>query len=247
MHDDDFAAPASERFHRTGTVTWCRETAYATGLIATDGYMTNRSRIGFGSCDRALVETFLHCIGRPVQYSTTPPGRVRSLNGREVTTKREFFVALCYDPLLWHFFAAAGITANKSLTIGALRVPHENLPDTIRGLLDGDGSVMASVRAPNGTAHPYRRLRLRVIFYSGSRLHLDWIREVLSGWTIRCSISEDTRKGHESFRLELSDRQAVVLLTTLYEDPRAPRLERKWRVWQRYRSLMSLPDHVAFL
>src|SRR5713101_4330634 len=232
---DNAAAGLPTRFHRAAPVTWCSETAYAVGLVATDGFLTARRRVGFGSRDRELVEEFLRCVGRPVRYSTWPAGRVRRLEGREITTKHDYFAALCYDPLLYDFLEAAGISVRKSLTIGALLVPVEYRPDVIRGLLDGDGSVISSIRAPQGTADPYRLLRLRVLFYSGSRLHLEWLREVLTDFAIRSSIFEDARPGRESFRLELSDRQAAALLAILYRDPTAPRLARKWRVWDAHR------------
>jgi hypothetical protein len=232
MANHDNTRPGGRvRFQRAEPVTWSHETAYAVGLVATDGFLTARSRVGFGSRDRELVEAFLRCVGRPVRYSEWPAGRSQDFDGRLITTQHDYFAALGYDPLLYEFFRAAGVGRRKSHTIGALVAPSEYLWDLIRGLMDGDGSVMSSVRAPQGTADPYRLLRLRVIFYSASRPHLEWLRGTLANFSIRSSIYEDSRPGHESFRLELSDRQAAALLCRLYADPNAPRLERKWRVW----------------
>ena len=39
---------------------------------------------------------------------------------------------------------------------------------------------------------------------------------------------------HACFALRYSKRASHVLLPALYRDPDAPRLTRKWQVWQRY-------------
>ena len=151
-----------------------------------------------------------------------------------IESKREYFLAECYDPLLWAFLWNVGLRRTKSRELGALSIPSEFLTDTIRGLLDGDGSVMSTVWAPLGVANPYRLLRLRVVFYSGSRVHLDWLRGVLVSFGTSSSIYQDRRPGHESFRLELGARQSRTLLNTIYADSTAPRLNRKFRVWETY-------------
>jgi hypothetical protein len=156
-------------------------------------------------------------------------------------------MALFHDPLLYRFFEAAGVTPRKSRTLGGLSAPTEHIPDVIRGLLDGDGSVMARIEAPMGRNNPYRRLRLRLVFYSGSRAHLEWLRGILANLAIRSSWFEDRRTVNPSYRLTLTDRQAATLLSTIYEDPRAPRLERKWLIWDGYRRAQSLPGFYAFL
>lgn len=235
------------QFKRLGAIRWSRELAYATGLVATDGYLSEPSFVGFGSRDRELVETFLRCVGRPIRYTTTPAGRESHLGERLITSKYDYYSALASDPALFAFFKAAGLHPRKSRDLGALDVPPDLLSDAVRGLLDGDGSIMTALikgrRA--GKEHTYQRLR--VAYYSSSAAHIEWLRAVLASWSIPSAITVDARPEPPSFRLVVADRPAIALLTALYEDSRAPRLTRKWSKWIAYRDSRALPDHVAFL
>lgn len=42
-------------------------------------------------------------------------------------------------------------------------------------------------------------------------------------------------------------RRAYAMSATCYEDPRAARLERKWRVWQEHRAARGTPSYQSFL
>ena len=101
--------------------------------------------------------------------------------------------------------------------------------------------------APRGIASEYRLLRLRLAFYSGSKIHLEWLQAELAEYGIKGSLQTARRKGHVLYHLIHSDRPAETLLTTIYEDPRAPRLERKWRVWQEHRAARGTPHYQSFL
>lgn len=237
---------ASLLFRRTQPLEWGRDTAYATGLIASDGYLSEPRFVGFGSTDLEFVETVLRCVGRPIRYSTMAPGRTTSYGGVAITSRLPYYQTLCNDPLLYEFLTRAGLGPRKSRSIGALNVPVLHLPDAIRGLLDGDGSLVPRAITTTKRGKPFVRHGLSTVFYSSSRAHLEWLQQVLANLAIRSSLYEDLRRGH-SYRLTLSNRQSTALLTTLYEDPRAPRLKRKWSIWQRYREARNLPEYTAFL
>lgn len=149
------------------------------------------------------------------------------------------------DATLYRRLLAIGVMPRKSLVLGGLDVPDQFLFDVARGLIDGDGSVMAVNAAPRGLQHPYRITRLRLAFYSGSRPHLEWLRTRLQYFSLRGSIHEATRDGHTLYHLIYSDRQAATILTTAYEDPRAPRLTRKWQTWEQLRLLRGWPPYYA--
>ena len=55
------------------------------------------------------------------------------------------------------------------------------------------------------------------------------------------------RGGHTLYQLVHSERAAETILTTVYEDPRAPRLSRKWQVWENHRMARNVPNYLAFL
>jgi hypothetical protein len=124
--------------------------AYAVGLIATDGCLIERGRsIAFVSQDAQLVDTLLHCLGREPRYRVD-----RTRLGREV------YRFQIKDAVLYRWLEQAGLTPRKSLTLGALHVPHAFLAHLVRGLLDGDGSIINKVwRAGHQSA---LRLLLRV-------------------------------------------------------------------------------------
>lgn len=234
-------------FRRRELLTWTRETAYATGLVASDGYLSAPRTVGFGSADFELVETYLRCVDRPLKYGTVTTRRERTLDHKTIVSRRPYYYAHCSDPWLYDFLASAGLGPRKSRSLGPISAPTMLLPDLIRGLLDGDGSIVVFTDAASKGGQPYRRTRLRVVFYSASHEHLAWLQAILTGLAIRASLQEDRRTSWTYYGLVLSDRQAIALLTTLYEDPRAPRLERKHQIWLSYRAARSLPEYVAFL
>jgi hypothetical protein len=136
------------------------------------------------------------------------------------------------------WLACVGITGRKSLSIGALAVPEDLLLDVARGLLDGDGSIINKrARADTGRRSDYYWEYLQTKFVCGSRSHLEWLRECLaSALGIEGLIITRAARGrrHECFTLRYGKRASHVLLRAVYRDGRAPRLTRKWLIWQRY-------------
>lgn len=107
----------------------------------------------------------------------------------------------------------------------------------VRGLLDGDGSVVFSTVIPNPRRYPgHTYPRLRAQFLSASEAHIAWLRDrvralySLNGW-----IQVRRHEGDAPlYVLRYSKHEAIALLTELYRDPSAPRLERKFRVWNAF-------------
>ena len=235
------------RFRRRRALEWSSKLAYAAGLVATDGFLTTRNVVGFSSTDLELVETFLRCIDRPIRYQTMEPERQTGNSELGIRPRKTLYIAQCSDPLLYDWLLAAGITPRKSLTLGAVTVPRHHFFDLVRGLLDGDGSVMSLNAAPHGIANEYRLRRLRLTFYSGSQIHLEWLHAALAEYGIKGSLHAARRNGHTLYHLIHSERAAETILTTIYEDPRAPRLERKWRIWQEHRAARGTPNYQSFI
>ena len=213
-------------FDRPRPLEWTAPLAYAVGLIATDGCLSSGRHIYFDSNDEQLVATFLQCIGRPVRYVARPT-RIGAVAYR----------ASMSDVELHRWLETIGLTPAKSLTLGAIDVPNEFLIPLVRGLLDGDGSILNYVHAPTKRAYPeYRYERLVVHFNTASRTHVDWLRGKLdpivgSGYL---AIRPARPPRHAFYTLRYGKAASVKLLTLLYEDPGAPRLMRKWRTWNEY-------------
>jgi hypothetical protein len=208
-------------------LAWSDEMAYIVGLTATDGCLfTGRRKINFKSGDRQLVETYLSVLGRT--------NRVKQARTR---TNGVVYFTEFHDSRLYEWFRRVGLTPRKSLTLGAIDVPDAHIAPLARGLMDGDGGIANFVHAPTLAAYPdYQYERFIVSFSSASRPHLEWLRvrlEKLIGEP--GSLNPQRAKGRrDMFRLQYGKYASIELLQLFYADPDAPRLMRKWRIWNTY-------------
>ena len=216
-----------------GAIAWCEGTAYALGLVATDGCLARDGRhITFDSNDRQLVETFLACVGRPDARVAPRRTRVGGIAYR----------AQLSDRRLYEWLTERGLTPAKSLTLGALDVPDDLFRHTARGLLDGDGAIYVKPQRPTVRLYPnYWYLRLWTYFTSASGAHLEWLRARihalygLDGW-LECTERADR---YAFYRLRFGKKDSMVLLGSLYADPASPALVRKRSIWIEYRDARS--------
>lgn len=203
--------------------------AYVIGLLATDGCLSSdRRHIILTSRDRQLAQTYLECLGRPIRLTV----------GRTRRGKRAYYAQFS-DVAFYDWLVSIGLTPRKSLTLGPIDVPDEHLVPLVRGLLDGDGSIMVFRHRPTRTKYPdYVYERLWVFFLSASRRHIDWLRDRLKtaigldGYVERIV----RKKKRDLYRLKYGKRESIILLRLLYSDPSAPCLERKRRKWIEYAS-----------
>jgi hypothetical protein len=194
--------------------------------MATDGCLSAGRHIYFDSNDEQLVVTFLECIGWPPRYVSRPT-RIGGTAYR----------ASISDVELYRWFQSVGLSPAKSLTLGAIDVPDEFLLPLVRGLLDGDGSVLNYVHAPTRRLYPsYRYERLVVHFCSASRTHIWWLRAklepIIGAGTLSTRPARPPR--HEFYTLRYGKTASLALLARLYAEAEAPRLIRKWRTWTDY-------------
>jgi hypothetical protein len=201
--------------------------AYIVGLTATDGCLfTGRRKINFKSEDRQLVETYLSVLGRSNRVKQAP-----------TRTGGVVYFTEFHDSRLYEWFRSVGLTPRKSLTLGALDVPNAHLIPLARGLMDGDGSILNFVHRPTVKAQPnYWYERLWVCFHSASRPHIDWLRERLSPIAQSGGYLEVAKREgrHDFYKLKYGKAATVALLTAFYADDNAPRLVRKWEIWNDY-------------
>ena len=128
----------------TFTIEWSAEMAYIVGLTATDGCLVcGRRAINFKSADKHLVETYLQLFGRSnkIGCDRTTAGGVA-------------YHVQFSDTRLYRWFQGVGLTPRKSLTLGAIDVPDENLAPLVRGPLAGDGNIANAVWKADTTRGP---------------------------------------------------------------------------------------------
>lgn len=207
--------------------TWTAPVAYAVGLLATDGcVLSTRPITLFTSKDRDLVVLLLRAfeVERPI-YTT------RSGFGTSA------FQTAIYGRDLHDWLISVGVMPRKSLTLGPLDVPAPLLPHLVRGLLDGDGSILSYAHAPNRERYPdHQYLRLTTYFHSASRSHIDWLADRLRGLGARGSISFTlgANRTNPVYRLQYGKHASTRILSVLYAEAGEFALQRKRAVWQRF-------------
>ena len=200
---------------------WTPELAYAVGLIATDGNLSPSGRhISVSSAEREVLETFLRCVGR-----TAKIGKVKGGYGGGGLRVQ------IGDVGLYRWLQTIGLTPRKSLTLGSLQVPDALLSHLLRGLLDGDGSIIDCTYEGTGNAAGHRYRTLLVRFNSASSAHAEWVRQrILEQFGLRGGLwCEDGM-----YQLTYAKRASRRLLPLLYPALDVPCLARKRDVWRKF-------------
>lgn len=127
--------------------SWSPEMAYVLGLIATDGCITRTGRISLSMNEEGLLEKVKRVMGS--EHNITPSKHQKGL----------YYFHFAREKLV-EDLSRLGILPRKSLNIKFPDVPADYITHFIRGIFDGDGSVMLSKQR--------KVLLLITKFYSGS-------------------------------------------------------------------------------
>jgi hypothetical protein len=200
---------------------WTPEIAYAVGLLATDGNLSPSGRhVSVSSSDRALLETFLRCVDRRAKIATVAGGY--GPKGLRVQIG---------DVGLYRWLQSIGLTPRKSLTLGAIDAPSEIFPHLLRGLVDGDGSILDCTYRGTGKAKGRRYRTLLVRFTSASHDHVKWLRSRIG---VEFGLMGGLWCEDGLYQLTYAKRASLRLLPLIYPDPAVPCLERKRDVWLKF-------------
>jgi hypothetical protein len=229
MHVEDDLAAAPRCRHPGSTARsssrahdaprWGVQTAYAVGLMATDGNLSSDGRhLSFVSRDRDLVETFADCL----QLSTL----VRTLRTR---AGGALYRVQWADRRHYDWFISLGLLPAKSRRLGRLAVPDEHFADFVRGCIDGDGSLHVYVDAYHrGKKAKYVYERLYVSLVSASYPFLEWIQTTASRLVgIGGAIHEYRRSGRSIWDLRYAKADSIRLIRSMHYDTTVPCLNRK--------------------
>jgi hypothetical protein len=204
-----------------GQVAWSPAAAYAIGVIATDGNLSNDGRhLSVTSKDGELLEALRACLNLTNSITTTRSGSGQPYYRLQWGNKR-----------LIHSLHAIGLTPAKSLTLGALAIPDEFFGDFFRGCIDGDGSILVYTdRYHTRAKAKYVYERLAVCLVSASPAFIEWVQAAarrlygVAGALIR----QPQRAGRApQWLLKYGKREALVLLRAMYDAPDVPCLARK--------------------
>lgn len=188
---------------------WCDELAWLTGLIWSDGCL-RRNTIEICSKDFQLIDLVLSLVGG--RYGLKNQGQ-------------HLKIAFTSAPMST-FFRSIGLTERKSLTIGWPIMPIEYTGAFMRGLIDGDGSVLLAQRR-DGQQSP----DLSVQLVTASPLLRDGVTDWFSLSGIRFSLSERaprTTQEHQLWKFTVVHQESLrTLHGLLYPSESSVCLHRK--------------------
>ncbi|MDP2651744.1 MAG: hypothetical protein Q8O94_01265, partial [bacterium] len=148
-------------------VVWSPKLAYAIGLIATDGCLSNDGRhLFFVSKDIEQIKNLKKALGLKVKIGIHRAG-ARMKN-------RLYHRVQWGDVFFYNFLLGIGLMPNKSRVLGVLSIPDEYFYDFLRGSFDGDGSFYSYFDPRWKSSFMYY-----VSITSASSSHIDWLRETL--------------------------------------------------------------------
>lgn len=189
---------------KTRKIEWNRDLAYAVGLLATDGSLSNSGRhIIFVSKDRQQIRNLMHIFKLRVKIGYTVSG----YSGRK-TPRIQFG-----DVVLYRFLLRIGLTTNKSKTLGTLKVPPQYFFDFLRGVFDGDGSTYS---------YWDKRWKSSFMFYvcfaSASPAFINWLRSRIERF-LRVRGHVTHANGHNTYQLKYAKRDGLVVIKRMYAYP----------------------------
>ena len=207
---------------------------YLVGLITSDGCLSSDGRhIDITSKDYK----FLQEIKSSLRIGT-------KIGDKYNSKKQKMFHIQITNRNFYDFLLSIGLTQNKSLTLGAIKIPNQYFIDFLRGLIDGDGCIRRWIHPSNNR----EQWSLRI--YSGSESFMEWLQGSIERiCRVKGRLHQDRRKKPrvDLFVLKYGKVAAKVILNKCYYK-NALGLERKvklaqecinsYRGWQRSKTVL---------
>ena len=137
---------------------------YVIGLIVTDGNLSKDGRhMSITSKDRQYLFYIRRALGLTVKIGRKSRGGSR---------KKNYSSLQFGDVKFYKYLLEIGLTPNKSLTLGVLKIDEVYFHDFLRGVIDGDGSINSWIHKTNR----HEQWALRII--SGSFKFIGWLQKM---------------------------------------------------------------------
>lgn len=179
---------------------WRPNLAYAVGLIATDGCLSNDGLLfDLTSKDREQLLNFSKCLG--VSFTIGNKWNAKGDECLRIQFKNRIF----YD-----FLLSIGLTPRKSLTIGTLAIPKKYFFDFLRGCFDGDGCFYSYWDPRWKSSHMFY-----LEFGSASLKHILWLqKEIKKRIFVEGHITG--KKKNVFFQLKYAKKEALEVIKEMY-------------------------------
>jgi hypothetical protein len=210
---------------------WTPKLAYAVGLLATDGNLSNDGRhIVMRSAEIPMLKTFRDCL--------------RLKNKIGYTRRQGGYRVQFGDVQFYNWLLKIGLFPAKSYTIAKIDVPDRFFRDFLRGCIDGDGCIRTYTDSYNkykGRIYSTQRLFIRI--FSASNAFVYWIQQK-TRYLIQVpgSIIITGPAGEHNvtlYALQFAKRDSLKLIKWIYYRKDLPCLWRKRKIAQKAVEIIS--------
>lgn len=178
--------------------SWSPEMAYVLGLIITDGCISRTGTVSLSMNEHELLGKVKKVLGS--EHNITPSKHQSGLYHFNFTREK-----------LTRDLSGLGVVPRKSLIVRFPDVPREYLPDFIRGVFDGDGSVYFEPRSPKNP--------LRSKFVSSSKQFIEGLHMAFESLSMpKRKIYQQKTKNAWSYSLVFCHRDSKRLFEILYKN-----------------------------
>jgi hypothetical protein len=203
---------------------WTPKLAYAVGLIATDGNLSRDGRhITLTSADKQQLENFRDCLDTKARLTPNPPGSF---------SKKKCYRIQLGNKALYQKLQIIGLFPNKTSSLKSLRIPRALFRDFLRGVIDGDGSIILYKDRHNiykGTHYTYVRTYVTIV--SASLHFLAWIQaSAEETLCVRGSIHRQAPRAGRTkpiWKLRFAKQASMQIIPWIYYNDDIPCLTRK--------------------
>lgn len=201
------------------------ESHYFIGWIASDGYIDQKNnRVKLEICDKDVLDNFK----RILNYS----GEIKKSIKRKAHHKQAYRLNIT-NVKMTNDFVDIGIKQAKSKTIEMPKINKEHYYHFLRGLIEGDGSVICS-KHYNKRKNKCRN-RFFIFFNSASKKLVDSITELTEIKPTSTIILKN--EGYDdAYRLVWTEEKALALCELIYKDSENLRLDRKYQKYLEYKA-----------
>ncbi|MBS4221865.1 hypothetical protein [Lederbergia citrea] len=184
---------------------------YVLGVLLSDGWRSGNA-IGLQMADMDVLEYVAKVIGYTGKISTRKPRSGGKINGKDIHGRKKMYVIQFQNYKIAQIMNKWGLVERKSKSLTLPKIPKEFMGDFLRGVLDGDGSVI--IQQQSNSTGIYKTKQFRLVFYTASINFRDALCEYLRDkYDITGGSGFEEKTG--KYYLSIGNKDSVYLLCGL--------------------------------